>query len=492
MNDPLRVSESLDGKCLLITGVTGFVGKALLEKLVRSCPELKQINLILRASKEHATAEARFWQEIFPSSVFDRLRHERGEEALRRLCEERICCYTGEITASRLGLEAQDYEALSKSTDLVINSAASVNFREPLDQALQINTLSLLHLADFLRAAGDIPLVHVSTCYVHGYHEGELGEEQVQPFDEEAMCVFGGTLDEATLIDRMHDQILTIRHQGLAEAEQEQALIDLGIGLANRFGWNDTYTFTKWLGEQLLHQRIPQDSLTIVRPAIIESAECEPVPGWIEGVKVADALTLAYARQRFTLFPARRKGVVDVIPVDRVVNALLLATAERLEGSAGCRLYQVCSGSQSPITIGEYIDIVTDELRQHWERYPRLTRQRYPRHGLKAVHRRAFLAAMQSQKTLLKAKMRLHSDDSRDAEKLKSVDVSLKLATIYSFYTNPRYVFSNHALQALSARFSDSDRDAYPVGCARLDWQHYLRKVHLPGLERYGMSSAHG
>ena len=490
MSKPLRVSETLHGKRILITGVSGFVGKALLEKLLRVGTGLEQINLVLRPTPAHTTAEGRFWQQIFPSSVFNRMRDEMGEEALRVLCIERLRFFTGEITESRFGLSAGEYASLCQQTDIVINSAASVNFREPLDQALKINTLSLLHVADFLRAAGDIPLVQVSTCYIHGYHEGSLYEQAVQPYDEEALCAFGGTLDEGALIDRMHDQILTVQHAHQNTDDQQQALVDLGISLANRFGWNDTYTFTKWLGEQLLQEHVPEHALTIVRPAIIESALCDPVPGWIEGVKVADALTLAYARQRFTLFPARRKGVVDVVPVDRVVNAIVLAMAERLNGESSSRIYQVCSGAQSPITIGEYIDVVTDELRQHWERYPRLTRQRYPRHGLKAVHRRAFLAAMQSQKTLLKAKMRLHADDGKVAEKLKSVDISLKLATIYSFYTNPHYVFDNRQLMALSKRFDSADREAFAVGCAQLDWQHYLRKVHLPGLERYGMTSA--
>ncbi|MDX1451408.1 MAG: fatty acyl-CoA reductase [Oleiphilaceae bacterium] len=492
MTEALRVVAALEGKHLFITGVSGFLGKALLEKLLRCNPDISSVTLMLRPSSDYSSATERFWQEIYPSSVFDRLREEQGDEAFRFFCEQKIQCITGELTQSRFALSSEEYGQLAQKIDVVINSAASVNFREPLDQALQINTLSLLHVVDFLEAAGGIPLVHVSTCYVHGYHRGQLQEQAVQAYDEEAICDFGDSLDESVLIDRLHDAMMTLKQRKQGQ-DEEHALIDLGIDLANKFGWNDTYTFTKWLGEQLLLRHLPGNRLSIVRPSIIESAYEEPRPGWIEGVKVADALTLAYARRRFSLFPARRKGVLDVVPVDRVVNAVILSLAERLlckDDDAVASIYQVCSSTASPVTVGEYIDIVTNELNTHWERFPRLTRQRRPGQGLKAVHRGAFLAAMQSQRALLKAKLKLSHGDVKVEEKLKSVEITLKLATIYSFYTNPHYVFDNSHLMAMSQRFTQLDQERYQVGCDTIDWQHYLRRVHLPGLERYGMSGS--
>lgn len=41
------IQEFYKGKNVLITGATGFMGKVLVEKLVRSCPETR-ISLILR------------------------------------------------------------------------------------------------------------------------------------------------------------------------------------------------------------------------------------------------------------------------------------------------------------------------------------------------------------------------------------------------------------------------------------------------------------
>jgi fatty acyl-CoA reductase len=38
-------------KSILITGATGFLGKVLIEKLLRSCPEVKKIYVLIRHKK---------------------------------------------------------------------------------------------------------------------------------------------------------------------------------------------------------------------------------------------------------------------------------------------------------------------------------------------------------------------------------------------------------------------------------------------------------
>jgi nucleoside-diphosphate-sugar epimerase len=45
------IAEGLAGKTLLITGTTGFLGKSIVEKLLRSVPEVGRINLAIRSSQ---------------------------------------------------------------------------------------------------------------------------------------------------------------------------------------------------------------------------------------------------------------------------------------------------------------------------------------------------------------------------------------------------------------------------------------------------------
>lgn len=54
----VSIPEYYEGKNILITGATGFVGKVLLEKLLRSCPKVRSVYVLVRR-KARQTAEAR-------------------------------------------------------------------------------------------------------------------------------------------------------------------------------------------------------------------------------------------------------------------------------------------------------------------------------------------------------------------------------------------------------------------------------------------------
>ena len=49
--DPDRVAETLSGRIFLITGGTGFLGKVLIEKLLRCAPNLAHIYMLVRSKK---------------------------------------------------------------------------------------------------------------------------------------------------------------------------------------------------------------------------------------------------------------------------------------------------------------------------------------------------------------------------------------------------------------------------------------------------------
>lgn len=51
------ISEFYSGRTLLITGATGFMGKVLLEKLLRSLPNIEKILLLLREKKGVSPAD---------------------------------------------------------------------------------------------------------------------------------------------------------------------------------------------------------------------------------------------------------------------------------------------------------------------------------------------------------------------------------------------------------------------------------------------------
>lgn len=480
------VRSALRGKHVLITGTTGFLGKAVLEKLIRSVPDIGGIYLLVRGNARHPNGRERFFSEIASANVFDYLRAE-DIAGFDQFLETRVHCVTGELTRPRFGLSDDEYEALADRVDLVINSAASVNFREELDKALSINTLCLNNVAVFARRAGNIPVVQVSTCYVNGMNSGEISEDVIKPAGADIPRNAGGWYETGSLIRLLQDKITDVRSR-YAGKMLEKKLVELGIREANHYGWSDTYTFTKWLGEQRLMESLQDQSLTIVRPSIIESALAEPVAGWIEGVKVADAIILAYAREKVTVFPGDRNGVIDVIPVDLVANSLLLASAEILTEETGRRIYQCCSGSLNPISLGEFIDHLMDEARENYQAYDKLF-SRQPTKPFIAVNRVLFDATVNGIRvplSLANKVMRL-AGHGRDLKLLRNLDTTRALATIFGFYTSPNYIFSNARLMALAGRMGITDQALFPVDPRKIGWETYLRKTHLGGLNRYGL-----
>ncbi len=481
------VLEQLRGKHVLITGTTGFLGKVVLEKLIRAVPDIGGIHLLIRGNKRYSDARSRFLNEIANSSVFDRLRHD-DNEAFESFIESKVHCVTGEVTEARFGLDGAAFKDLAGRIDAFINSAASVNFREELDKALQINTLCLNNVAALANFNKDMAVIQVSTCYVNGKNSGQVTESVIKPAGEPIPRSTDGYYEIEELVHLLQDKIADVRARYSGKM-LEKKLVDLGIREANTYGWSDTYTFTKWLGEQLLMKELSGRSLTILRPSIIESALEEPAAGWIEGVKVADAIILAYAREKVSLFPGKRSGIIDVIPVDLVANGIILSVAEAFMAPGKRRIYQCCSGSSNPISLGEFIDHVMDESKHNYAEYQKLF-YRQPTKPFIAVNRRLFemvVGGLRVPLSLADRALRL-AGQNRELKMLKNLDTTRSLATIFGFYTAPDYVFRNDALLALASRMGELDRVLFPVDPRQIDWSLYVRKIHMTGLNRYALN----
>jgi fatty acyl-CoA reductase len=68
----LNIKEFYKGKTILLTGCTGFLGKVILEKLLRSCPDIKKIYIMSRAKRNMEPLE-RLKQQILASECFNTL-----------------------------------------------------------------------------------------------------------------------------------------------------------------------------------------------------------------------------------------------------------------------------------------------------------------------------------------------------------------------------------------------------------------------------------
>src|SRR5215217_5036682 len=125
------IAEQLAGKRIAITGSTGFVGTALVERLLRGVPDCELV-LLIRGGKRGAPERAR--REIFKNDCFDRLRREIAAaaegsagtgETFDEMVARRVQTVNGDVGTDGLGLNEAD-RAIFASCDVIIHSAAAV------------------------------------------------------------------------------------------------------------------------------------------------------------------------------------------------------------------------------------------------------------------------------------------------------------------------------------------------------------------------------
>lgn len=122
LSEESPIGEFYAGKSVLITGVSGFVGKVILEKILRSCEEVKNVYVLIR-SKRGACAEKRL-AELLDNRPFTF----RLDEDLKK----KVIAVEGDISEPELGLIESDRKRLQEDVNIVLHVAASVKFEAPL------------------------------------------------------------------------------------------------------------------------------------------------------------------------------------------------------------------------------------------------------------------------------------------------------------------------------------------------------------------------
>ncbi|HET9256383.1 MAG TPA: SDR family oxidoreductase, partial [Pseudonocardiaceae bacterium] len=350
----------LAGSHVLLTGATGFLGQAVLERLLASYPDTR-VSVLIRPRGERGAAER--LRALLRKNVFRALSERLGAEELARVVRDRVTVIEGDL----------DVVTLPGDLDVVIHGASTVSFDPPVDDAFRTNVAGVARLYERLcEARTSAPhVVHISTAYVAGTRKGVVTEA---PLDHQVDWRLELDMALAARGDVERDSRRPeVLRRALAKAGEAHAkagpqstaadaerlrtewvtrrLVDYGRARARTLGWPDVYTLTKALGERVAEQLWAQRGrpLSVIRPAIVESALRHPYPGWIDGFKMADPLIIAFGRGVLREFPGLPDSVLDVIPVDLVINAILAAAAR--PPAAGPAYLHVSSGARNPLTF---------------------------------------------------------------------------------------------------------------------------------------------
>ncbi len=512
------IAESLAGKRIAVTGSTGFVGTALVERLLRGVPDCELI-LLVRDGRRTPAAR-RTEKELLKNDAFDRLREQHDSpdstETFKEMTARRITTVAGDVSTDGLGLNDED-RLLWSTADTIIHSAAAVSFDSPLDRAVEINLLGPTRIAALCHEQGVTPhLVAVSTCYVAGNRRGNAPEELVSegPFDmglswQAEVAAARRLKGDTEALSRQPVRLTEFRKEARAElgaagapalaAKTEQLrerwvkaqLVEAGIARAGSLGWPDAYAYTKALGEQALTDSKGNVPVSIVRPSIIESAWAEPKPGWIRGFRMAEPVIISYARGLLKEFPGVPEGTVDVIPVDIVVAAIIGVAAAGPEQAPA--ISQVASGGVNPLKYRAMIDYISGWFTEHPlydpEGQPILVPEwKFPGRGKvenQLNRAMAVLTRTEQALNLLPLRGRQAEFTAMLEDKRTEIETAKQYVELYGLYTECEAIYQVDNLLGLWDTLDETDRANFNFDPRVVDWEHYVLNIHLPSIVQH-------
>ncbi|MFP3901334.1 MAG: SDR family oxidoreductase [Acidimicrobiia bacterium] len=505
------IPEALDGKRIAVTGGTGFLGTALVERLLRSVPGCELVLLVRPGRRTPAARRAR--REIFRNDAFERLRAELGSDGFDEAVDRRVTVVSGDLTQDGLGLDDAGRAGLA-GCDVVVHAAATVAFDSPLDAAVEVNLLGPSRVAATLHDLGVAPhLIAVSTCYVAGNRRGAAPEIPVDasPFfvDVDWRAEVDGARrarTDAEAASRAPEALARFRREAhrelgaagtpaLADKTEHRRrlwvkdrLVEAGRARAASLGWPDAYAYTKALGERVLLGERGDLPVTIVRPSIIESSLAEPRPGWIRGFRMAEPIIISYARGLLKEFPGVPEGTIDVIPVDMVAAAILAVAAGGPPEEPG--IVQVASGSTNPLRYRHLVDLVQSWFTDHpiydSEGQPIVVPEwSFPGRGRVQRQLERARSTIERAESALQS-LPLRGRQARWSEALETrreeAERALGYVELYGAYAECEAIYGVDHLLARWDSLEAADRERFCFDPRTIDWDRYVHEVHLPSV----------
>ncbi|KAF3675540.1 Fatty acyl-CoA reductase 2 [Capsicum annuum] len=484
----IGIIKFLRGKTFLITGATGFLGKVLIEKILRTVPDVNKIFVLIKADNKEV-AMHRLKNEVLNADIFKNLKQVHGKSYYTFMLSK-LVPVVGNVSETNLGLDKDLTNVIAKEVDVIVNSAANTTFDERQVNRSVTKKSYMKHYREIT-----VCFILLPTAYVNGQRQGRIMEK---PF-----CS-GDSITKETLSAGVHknsfsslnveDEIKLILESKHAIEDNivSQKMKELGLERANKFGWQDTYVFTKAMGEMMIDKMRSDVPVVIIRPSVIESTYREPFSGWMEGNRMMDPIILHYGKGQLTGFLVDPNGVLDVVPADMVVNATLAAIAKHgAAGKPGSNVYQVASSVVNPLVFKDLATLLFD----HFNSSPYIDSKGRPIHvpRMKLFSSREELSFHLWRDAINKSGLTDTADPngklSRKLENIcrKSVEQAKYLAHIYEPYTFYGGRFDNSNTQRMMECMSKEEISQFGFDVENIDWKDYISNVHIPGLRKHVM-----
>jgi len=487
--------DAFSNKTMLLLGGTGFVGKVVLAMVLDRFPELKHLIVQVRR-KKNTSGEQRFYSEILPSPPLRPVVEKAGGEQVLR---GKVQVVEGDLDQPLCGIPFDQLERLKGKVDIIVNLAGVVDFDPPVNESVEPNVYGTRHLIELTRLL-DARLVHVSTAYVAGKKNDKITEDV--PIDGYFPRRSDNSGEQFSVAEELKWYETFVKETRESRATDprpvRERLREGGLKRADNWGWTNTYTYTKSMGEQLIAQTAGL-TYAIVRPAIVESALRFPFPGWNEGFTTSAPLVLM-GGEGVKGWPVR-DGPLEIIPVDLVAAGILIVTAAVLCGK-NRRVYHLASAEENPIMLPRLVAFLGmnsrykhkhkttgNRLANIWKAYVEtqvisvesLQARRGRLHrGLDVIH-----AALTLGKTLLGAeRVGPYLKSLRDTRRqIRAQEITLDKFLPFMFHNS--FVFETRNIREAAHMLTSEDLKRLRWDPESIDWADYWVNIHTKGIEKW-------
>lgn len=447
----ITIPRFYEDKSVFLTGGTGFIGKVIVEKLLRGCPGLKNIYLLIRPKKGLTCLER--IENLFKLPLFESLMASNPDLI------KKVIPVPGDIVHQGLGISDVDRKLLCDNVEILIHSAATVRFDEPLRVAMEMNVIAVIEIVKLAREMKNLEVfLHVSTAY----SQCNLSRDRViEERFYEPEVPYQRMLDS---LEWMSDDMLNSITKSL-------------IG-----NYPNTYCFTKGLAEYMLSKTTADLPLIIVRPSIVCSALTDPLPGWIDNYNGISGFIAAVGKGVLrTCCGPEQQNKNDIVPVDFVSNCII--TCAWYQGVVRPSKPVICnctSGNVNPTTFRYLEQCVLPMLSE----YPYNSIFRRPNFAFNTnvfIYKYWQLISHWIPAIIADGLSVVVGSKPRFLNLYKSIDNSVN--TLKYFILN-EWRWSNTKYSMILKAMNEEDKKDFSFDMRRIDWKQYYKNMTI-GIKVY-------
>ncbi|EDO63776.1 AGAP005986-PA [Anopheles gambiae str. PEST] len=442
---PLK--DFYDGKYVLLTGGSGFVGKLLIEKLIKC--NVAEILLILRRKKGLSPTE-RLEQLLGKEAVF--VNYEKDPQ----LYLSKIRLIEGDISEVGVGISNDDLAYIYERTNIIVHAAADVRFDESLKESIQTNvrgTQEMLKIAENCRQLEIF--TYISTAFSH--------------------CVLG------VIEEKFYDPPLD--PSVLIKASESENDADVFEQLSKKLiePWPNTYAFTKSLSEEMVRRYKAKLPVAIIRPSIITTTMEDPIAGWTDNLYGFNGVVCGAATGVLRIFHIHMDYKASIVPADTVINATLAVTWYAASHREEDNVYN-CTTDDNPVSWRE-----TQHQLEHWkDRIPfdkSLWITTYNTTRFKLVADVLSILYHVLPALFFDALLQLGGQKPRVLKLYRKVH---RFSAVLRFFTNNQWCFRTARMRRVLDAMAADDQQYFPCDAKAIQWNSFLDH-QIKGLRQYLM-----